>query len=298
MRLDKIDLNLFVVLEAIYREGSVTRVAAQLNLTQPAVSNALARMRQTFDDPLFVRTPEGMKPTPVAESVIQDVREALTLLERSVEAGAQFDPMRSDRVFYLGMNDLAESLLLPRLREMLRVQAPNISITSYYVERRAAAEDLKAGVIDILIDAPISNSRELINEPLKSLPYVIAMRPDHSLSEQSVSVEDYLAMEHIHVSSRRKGRGQMDLALHALGFSRRVSMRVQNYLVAARITEETDLLWTVPRVLADTLPLVTKELPFDVDPLGWQLYWHKQADADPGSQWMRQLIRDLVNGLF
>lgn len=136
VRLDRLDLNLFVVLDAIYRERSVTKVAAQLSLTQPAVSNALGRLRQTFDDPLFVRTPEGMKPTPVADSVINDVRQALTLLGRSVDTLAQFDPKTSDKVFNLGMNDLAESLLLPKLRALLKEQAPGVSITSYYVERR------------------------------------------------------------------------------------------------------------------------------------------------------------------
>ncbi|MCV6614006.1 MAG: LysR family transcriptional regulator, partial [Cellvibrionaceae bacterium] len=154
MRLGKIDLNLFVLLDAIYRERSVTKVAMQLSLTQPAVSNALSRLRQTFDDPLFIRTPEGMVPTPVAESVIQDVRKALNLLGRSVDISAKFEPQQSDKVFNLGMNDLAESLLLPKLRERLKSEAPNIAITSYYVERRTATEELKAGIIDLLVDTP------------------------------------------------------------------------------------------------------------------------------------------------
>lgn len=294
MRLEKIDLNLFVVFDAIYRERSVTKVAVLLNLTQPAVSNALSRLRQTFDDPLFVRTPEGMAPTPVADSVVGDVREALTLLGRSVGVNARFDPTTSEKVFHLGMQDLAESLLLPRLQAAVKAVAPKVSITSYYVAREAATEELKAGVIDLLLDVPEVNAKELGQAALAELPYVVAMRVDHPLAEKPLTVDDYLAAEHVHVSSRRKGRGQMDVALHKLGLRRRVTMRVQSYMVGARIAEQTDLLWTVPRVLAETLPLYVAELPFSVEPLAWNLYWHKNADSDPANAWMREMLQQVV----
>ncbi|MCK7597513.1 LysR family transcriptional regulator [Microbulbifer sp. CAU 1566] len=290
MRLEKVDLNLFVVFDALYREHSVTKVAQLLNLTQPAVSNALGRLRQTFDDQLFVKTREGMSPTPVADSVVKDVRQALVLLGRSVGSNARFDPARSEKVFRLGMNDLAESLLLPRLHEEVRKVAPSVAITSYYVEREAATAELKAGMIDLLLDAPVVNARELGQKPLGQLPYVIAMRPGHPLAATGLTMDDYLSAEHLHVSSRRKGRGQVELALHTQGLRRTIAMRVQNYLVAARITAGTDLLWTVPRVLAQTLPLETAELPFAVEPLSWQLFWHRNADEDPANRWMREMM--------
>ncbi|WP_226704299.1 LysR family transcriptional regulator [Microbulbifer elongatus] len=290
MRLDKVDLNLFVVFDALYRERSVTRVAQLLNLTQPAVSNALSRLRQTFDDHLFVKTREGMSPTPVADSVVRDVRDALALLGRSVGGIARFDPARSEKVFRLGMNDLAESLLLPRLYEEVRTVAPAVSITSYYVERDTAATELNTGAIDLLLDAPLLNARELGHKYLAELPYVVAMRPDHPLAGSDLSLDDYLSAEHLHVSSRRKGRGQVELALHNAGICRNITMRVQNYLVAARITEGTDLLWTVPRVLANTLPLEVKELPFEMETLRWHLFWHRSAEEDASSLWMREMI--------
>lgn len=294
MRIERIDLNLFIVFEAIYRERSVTKVAAQLNLTQPSVSNALSRLRQTFDDPLFVRTPSGMSPTPVSESIIKDVRDALRLMHRSVESSAKFEPEVSDKVFHLGMNDLAESLLLPKLRGILKRTAPNLSVTSYYVDRQSAVEEMKAGHIDLLIDAPMLNTKELFNKPLKNLPYVIAMRKGHPLAKKSVSIDKYLSCEHIHVSSRRRGRGQVDIGLHALGKTRDIKMRVQHYLVADRIVGETDLLWTVPKMLADSLSLEVCEAPFDIAPLSWQLFWHKQSDSDPANVWIREVIVDIV----
>lgn len=298
VRLEKVDLNLFVVFDALYRERSVTKVAHLLNLTQPAVSNALGRLRQTFDDHLFVKTREGMSPTPVADSVVKDVREALSLLGRSVGANARFDPFRSQKVFRLGMNDLAESLLLPRLHEAVREVAPAIAITSYYVEREAATAELKGGVIDLLLDAPAVNARELGHKHIGELPYVVAMRPEHPLASGDLSLENYLAAEHIHVSSRRKGRGQVEMALHGMGFQRTIAMRVQNYLVASRITEGTDLLWTVPRVLAETLPLAVVELPFAVEPLSWHLFWHRNAADDPASRWMRDMIESVSHAVL
>lgn len=291
MRLDRIDLNLFVVFDALYRERNVTRVAARLNLTQPAVSNALARLRQTFDDTLFVRSPEGMTPTPVAENVAADIRKALDLMRNSVGVNASFEPAHSEKVFRLGMNDLAESLLLPGLHQTVRQEAPWIGINSYYVARESATEELKSGKIDLLLDAPVVNTRELHQQALTAFPYVIAVRREHPLAHTRLSLDTYLDAEHLHVSSRRRGRGHVDIALNRLGKQRRIAMRVQNYLVAAKIAQETDLLWTVPRVLAETLPLKVIPTPFEVEPLAWNLYWPRSAQDDPANRWLRGIIR-------
>ena len=298
MRLDKVDLNLFVVFDAIYRERSVSKVAALLNLTQPAVSNALSRLRQTFDDQLFVRTPEGMTPTPVSEVVIADVRKALVLLGQSVGANARFNPATSEKIFHLGMNDLGQALILPVLQQRLIDVAPHVSVSSYYVDRLQATEELKSGALDLLIDSPAVNAKDFKQRPLATLPYVVAMCPDHPLVQTSVSLNDYLAAEHIHVSSRRRGRGQMDVALHALGYQRQIMMRVQNYLVAANITEKTEMLWTVPKVLVGGTGLKQAPLPFDVEPLLLNIYWYKNAGDDPANKWMRELISEIVSAVL
>jgi len=298
VRLDKIDLNLFVIFDAIYRERNVTNVATQLHLTQPAVSNALSRLRQTFDDPLFVRTPQGMMPTPVADSVVRDIRKALGLLGKSVGGNAKFLPEVSEKVFKLGMNDLAEALLLPTLHLRIKEFAPNISITNYYVTRDTATEELKSGTIDVLLDAPAVNAKSLQHMPLATLPYVIAMRPEHPLAQGDFSLDDYLAAEHIHVSSRRKGRGHVDIDLHSLGHKRNIVMRVQHYLVAARIVGNSDLLWTVPEALVKSLPLISRPSPFLIEPLLWKLYWVESAENDPSSLWIRRLLRETAEEIL
>ena len=298
MRLEKVDLNLFVVFDAIYRERSVTKVAVLLSLTQPAVSNALNRLRQTFDDPLFIRTSDGMTPTPVAENVVQDVRNALELLGKSVGVNAHFNPEKSEKLFRLGLNDLAESLLLPSLRSAMKMLAPNVSVSSYYETRELATEELKSGALDLLLDTPLVKSKGLAQARLGEFDYVIAMRPNHPLAGEPLTVAQYLSCEHVHVSSRKKGRGQMDVALHGLGYRRKVMMRVQSYLVAGRITEETDLLWTVPQVMANMLPLHRVSLPFSIEPVALNLYWSKSADNDPASQWMRSVFIDVAKRKF
>ncbi|OUS31750.1 hypothetical protein A9Q99_04085 [Gammaproteobacteria bacterium 45_16_T64] len=294
MRLDKIDLNLFVVFDAIYREKSVTKVAVLLNLTQPAVSNALNRLRETFDDPLFVRSSEGMSPTPVADNVVSDVRQALTLLGDSVGINAKFDPLISEKVFKVGMNDLAGAMLLPRLLLLAKEVAPKISITNYYVDRDTATEDLKAGIIDVLLDAPTVNAKSLSHRAVAAIPYVIAMRSGHPAEQCKLTLEEYLSWEHMHVSSRRKGRGQMDVALHAIGKQRRIAMKAQNYLVAAKVVEGSDLLWAVPELLIGTLSLATKPSPVEVEPLRWNMYWHETAEKDPANCWFRELLAQVV----
>jgi len=294
MRLNKIDLNLFVIFDAIYRERNVTRAASQLSLTQPAVSNALSRLRQSFDDPLFVRTPHGVAPTPVADGAIGDIRKALELMRSTVDVQSRFDPSKSQTVFHLGMNDLAEALLLPRLHDSIRLDSQNVSITSYYVAREKAAEELKAGKIDLLLDAPVNNARGLKVQPLRELPYAVAMRSDHPLAKKNISLNDYLAAEHLHVSSRRQGRGQVDIALNRVGKQRQIAVRIQNYLVAAKVALETDLLWTTPKVLAKALNLHSVSLPLEVDPLVWNLYWARSTQEDPANRWLRRKLASIA----
>lgn len=298
MRLERVDLNLFIVFEAIYRERSVTNVSKLLNLTQPAVSNALSRLRQTFDDQLFVRTPSGMAPTPVADNVIADVRKALALLASSVGINAQFSPSISEKTFKLGINDLTEALLLPSLMNSVKKVAPNISLTSFYVDRKKATEDLKSGSLDLLIDAATYNVDEIRHKPLAKLQYVLAMRSGHPLNQTKISLNKYLSSEHIHVSSRREGKGQMDVVLQSLGYARNIKMRIQNYQVAARIVEQTDLLWTVPKILIGDTNLIFQELPYLIEPLAWNLYWHKSALEDPANIWMREMIEEIIRGLL
>lgn len=294
MKLERIDLNLLKIFEIIYHEGNLTRASEILNITQPAVSNSLRRLRETLNDPLFVHTPSGMLPTPVARSMIGKVEDALKLLDIAVNQSLQFDPETSAKQFRFSMNDFSEALVLPALQQVLAEQAPHISVSSYYVTRDRAEQELATGQLDFVIDTPLAAVRNLNRAPLLEEQYVCAMRKGHPLSNSLLSLEDYLAQAHIHVSSRRRGRGHVDIALAKQGFKRNIGMRVQHYLIAGRVTAETDLLWTVPAGLAAQLPLLIQPLPFQVDSLTSLLYWHSSTEHDPASRWMREIIKNLM----
>jgi DNA-binding transcriptional LysR family regulator len=294
MRLNQVDLNLFVVFEAIYAKRNLTRAAEVLCISQPAVSNALMRMRKTFNDQLFVSTPQGMVPTPVAENIAGRVGEALQLLNASVQEADLFQPATAQKVFRVSMNDLTEALLLPALGEILKLQAPGIRIESYFSNRRDVPRELAAGALDLAIDAPLINDPQLLHGPLRSERYVCMLRKGHPLADQTLSLKNYLSLGHIHISSRREGLGHVDTVLNKLGEVRKIQMRVQHYMVAPLIAMRTDLALTAPLGLVQGYDAIQMELPFELPSQEWHLYWHRSADRDQANAWLRDKLLQYI----
>lgn len=295
MRLNQVDLNLFVVFETIYAKRNLTRAAEVLCISQPAVSNALMRMRKTFNDQLFVSTRQGMVPTPVAENIVGRVGKALQLLNASVQEADLFQPCNAKKIFRVSMNDLTEALLLPALGEILKLQAPGIRIESYFTNRRDVPRELAAGALDLAIDAPLINDPQLLHGPLSSERYVCMLRKGHPLVKQTLSLKDYLTLGHIHISSRREGLGHVDAALNKLGKARNIQMRVQHYMVAPLIAMRTDLALTAPVGLVQGYDAIQLELPFELPPLEWHLYWHRSADRDQANAWLRDKLQQYIH---
>ena len=297
MRLNQVDLNLFVIFDTIYAKRNLTRAAEVLSISQPAVSNALARMRKTFNDPLFVSTPQGMVPTPVAQNIVGRVGEALQLLNASVQEAGQFSPASAEKVFRVSMNDLTETLLLPALGDVLQREAPGIRIESYFSNRRDVARELATGALDLAIDAPSSIDPQLRHGPLMSERYVCMLRRGHPLAGQKLTLENYLALGHIHISSRREGLGHVDAALHLLGKPRNIRMRVQHYMVAPLIALRTDLALTAPLGLMRGIDAIQLELPFALPAMEWHLYWHRSADRDQANRWLRDKLLQFMRAV-
>ncbi|KXV04355.1 LysR family transcriptional regulator [Caballeronia megalochromosomata] len=295
MRPPKLDLNLFVVFESIYEKRNLTRASEALFITQPAVSNALARMRKAFGDPLFVSTPSGMVPTPFTENIIGRVREALQLLEASATEGDVFVPAASERTFRLSMPDLTEAILLPAIGEVLQQQAPGMSIECYFTPRSEVAAALATGKIDFAIDVPLIDDPQLHQTPLGSDRYACMLRHDHPFTGDTLSIEDYLALGHIQVSSRRQGSGLVDAELKKLGEQRRIRMRVQHYMVAPLVALRTNLALTAPIQLLQRHEARILELPFELPKLEWHLYWHRSNEQDQASNWLRGKIVDTLS---
>jgi DNA-binding transcriptional LysR family regulator len=294
MNLNKVDLNLFIVFDAIYTEANLTRAGQIVGITQPAVSNALARLRETFNDPLFVRTAQGMVPTPMAQNIIGPVRNALQLLRVSVQESRTFNPLQANKTFRISMTDLTEAVVLPPLFQRLRRLAPNVKIESMLAKRRETTKELAAGRLDFAMDAPLNTDPQVRHVKLLEDRYVCAMRRGHPLAKDKLSVEEYLSLSHIHISSRRSGLGMVDLALGKMGQQRKIALRSQHYMMATQVIQHTDMAVTVPERFARRHDLHQAPLPVEIPPLETHIYWHESTDQDPANRWMREQMIEIA----
>ena len=294
MNLNKVDLNLFIVFDAIYTEANLTRAGQIVGITQPAVSNALARLRETFNDPLFVRTAQGLVPTPMAQNIIGPVRNALQLLRVSVQESRTFNPLQANKTFRISMTDLTEAVVLPPLFQRLRRLAPNVKIESMLAKRRETTKELAAGRLDFAMDAPLNTDPQVRHVKLLEDRYVCAMRRGHPLAKDKLSVEEYLSLSHIHISSRRSGLGMVDLALGKMGQQRKIALRSQHYMMATQVIQQTDMAVTVPERFARRHDLHQIPLPVDIPPLETHIYWHESTDQDPANRWMREQMIEIA----
>ncbi|MFZ6863629.1 LysR family transcriptional regulator [Undibacterium sp. Ji67W] len=294
MHISRVDLNLFIVFEAIYTEGTVTRASQQLNLTQPAISHALNRLRSMFDDPLFVRQGNSMVSTPLARSIIEPVRHALRGLEMTLTDNGKFDPSQARKQFNLGLRDVLESTVLPPLLDSMTQQAPEINLAAFQVERRELASELAAGTLDVAIDMLLPLPPEIRRQQVSRDSTVVLARKDHPLIKRSLNLEHYLQAEHILASSRRKGMGLEDFELSRLGLQRRIRLRCQHYFAACRVVSQTDLLLTMPEAYACIVnqQFTNQILAFPLTMPSWDvyLYWHQNLDGDPANCWLREQI--------
>jgi len=294
MHLPNVDLNLFVVFDTVYEERNLTRAGRVLHITQPAVSNALKRLRQFFNDPLFVRVPHGVSPTPVADNISGMVKEALHLLNNSITESEKFLPATSEKTFKFSVHDIDEAVLIPKLMEHLLKVASRVSIECYSIPRRAVESELAAGSIDFALDVPLFASPQLCSRQIITDRYVCVIRDGHPQVSANLTLETYLELQHVHVSARRGGIGHVDMALDRLGRRRNIQLRMKNHIAAPQVVAATDLALTVPRSVADLTSLNVLELPFNVETLNQFLYWHKTADKDQANIWMRNLLTSLL----
>jgi DNA-binding transcriptional LysR family regulator len=294
MNLHRIDLNLFAVFDAIYTAGSLTKAADVLCITQPAVSNSLARLREMLNDPLFVRTGHSMTPTPVAQNIIVPAREALGLLRKSVQQSHIFEPESSNKAFHFSSRDLLEVSIMPRLMARLQNVAPDITLTNYEVTRSNVVSAMASGNLDFFADASTFTDPHLKKQRIAKDRFVVLARKNHPLLQQGLSLETFLKLGHINVSHRRSGAGTIDVALDKLGVKRKVVMRSQHFLTVPSAIVKTDMIACIPYHLAKHYDLAMYEIPFDIHPIEYYLYWHVSADNDSAHRWMREQISEVA----
>jgi DNA-binding transcriptional LysR family regulator len=294
MQLSRVDLNLFTIFDAIYREGGITPASKRLHLSQPAVSHALARLRELLDDPLFERRGHEMVPTPLARSLAATVASSLDNLDQLLKSAGRFDAATTGRRFRIAARESHEFSFLPMLIAHVAGSAPNVEVAAVRIDRRDLEEDLQSGELDAALDVALPVSPEVRRELVSSEPLAVLARKDHPSIRGELDAASYLAMEHVLVTGRRRGGGYEDIALGRLGMSRRIRVRCQSHAAASAVVARSDLLATMPRSQAELASrdsgnqLLT--FPVEIPPLDTYLYWHANADLETGSQWFRQMV--------
>lgn len=298
MHINRVDLNLFVVFEAIYTEASVSEAARKLNLSQPAISHALNRLRQLLGDPLFVRQAQSMAPTPLARGMIDPVRLALRGLQLTLNQHDRFDAASSAKQFTLALRDVLAPTVLAPLMACVCALAPKVDLAAIQVERRELEGELAAGTLDCAIDVLLPLGSAIRRARMGHDTYVVLAREHHPLLQSDLTLARYLALEHVLVSSRRRGQAPEDFELSRHGWQRRVRLRCQHYLAACRVVSQTDLLLTMPEAYARLInaQFGNQILPFPLEmpALDVFLYWHENVDNDPANVWLRQQIMTLM----
>lgn len=295
MKQQNTDLNLFKVFVAIYQQRNLTRAAEVLSVTQPAVSNALNRLRVNFKDQLFIRTHQGMTPTAFADSIIERVQEALQLLNSSLSSKESFDPANSKRRFRISMNNLIESMMLPELVREAQNIAPNVRFDCYEVPRKEVESELGKGSIDLVLDATLPTpGSQLESLTIKGENIVCVVRKDHPTIGDTINLEEYLNLQHVIISNRRMGLSYEDKALKRLGHRRHIALSTTHFHIAPTVVQQTDLALTVIQTFAEQYDVKILPLPFHLEPIDWHVQWHKSTQDDAANIWLRNLVTKLI----
>ena len=298
MHIKNIDLNLLTVFDAVMAEGSITRAAARIGLTQPAVSHALNRLRTLFDDALFVRSPRGMEPTPLARRMAASIRHALAQVEELLRLDRDFDPRGSTRCFEIGMSDYASVVLLPPVLRLLAAEAPGIRIVVKSVGHATGFGMLEEGGVELIAgnfpDAPAHLRTEL----LFMENFVCAARKGHAAFGRKLTMKRYLLSGHLQVSTSGSPHGYVDAVLDRMQTRRDVRVTVGHFLAAPLILGATELVATEPRrlfgAMGSLLELDYAKVPFVVPDFRVTMDWHGRNDSDPGHRWLRDIFRRAV----
>ncbi|MDM0054153.1 LysR family transcriptional regulator [Variovorax fucosicus] len=297
MELKDIDLNLLVVFNQLLIERKVSKVAENLGLGQPAVSNALARLRKLFGDELFLRTSSGMQPTPFADQLAESIGYALGMIHGAVNARSSFDPASSKRSFSIGMTDIGEIYFLPQLMRRMHEIAPEVSISTVRNTAVNLKDAMEAGHVDLAIGLLPQLKGGFFQRRLFVQQYMCMFRKGHALDKKRLLKSDFFAADHVAVVSAGTGHGQVDEILDNSSPQRRVKLKVPHFVAIGHILQSTDLIATVPERLAERMaePFDLRYLPHPVKlpQISINIFWHAKYHKDPANQWLRSLIVEL-----
>lgn len=293
--LSRIDLNLFRVMDAVFVHGGISGAARHLHLSQPAVSHAVARLREALGDPLFVRQGNRMLPTELTRRVMADVQGHLRGLQAVLEQAEVFDPGTLEMTLRIGLRDVLEAITLPPLMRFLSETAPGVVLSSQRVARESMERALTSGEVDLTLERQLRVGPRIRGEKLANEGLTVVMRRDHPLAQLPMDVSDYFHCKHVLVSNQPDIQDPLQAAWTHLGLGeRQVLLRCQHYFAACQVVADSDALLTMPstyaKQLASVLPVICRDLPVPVPPLSIWMYWHADRDGDPAHQWLRSIV--------
>lgn len=287
-----LDFNLLKAFHALLEERSVTRAAARLSLTQPAVSGMLNRLRENFDDPLFVRAQRGVIPTPRAFELAEPLQRVLRDIEAMLQP-AQFDPASAQMTISIAGTDYSLRAVVVPFLTALRQRAPGIRVAMLPIEDDRVLSQLERGELDLALMTPASTPPELHARRLFDEEYVCVLRADHpAIENETLTLERFCELDHAIVSYAGGGfRGATDAALEALGRTRRVVLSLPSFLVLPEVLRASDLVAMVPRrLIGDLAGLALVEVPLVVPGFTKIVAWHERTHANAAQAWLRALL--------
>ncbi|KGD70062.1 LysR substrate-binding domain-containing protein (plasmid) [Pantoea agglomerans] len=297
----KYDLNLLPVLLVMMEERNVTRAAERLGITQPALSNALNRLRETLNDPLFIRERYGMRPTPKAEQLAQVVGAALSSIDKVILGQQDFDPLNATRLFTLAPNSYVEFIMMPAIVARLRSCAPGIRLRLTPFGNDVTETGVISGNTDMVLGRIVEPPDNLVVQHLMNEGLACVIRADHPLVGENLSAEQYEQLKHVNVLPPGRMRAGLYQALEQRGLRRQVAVSVTHFLAVPEMIAVTDYCATLPRLICQHLSrdqrLRIVPAPVDLGTFPVEMGWHARYRDDPAHRWFRTLIMETAQSL-
>ena len=297
--LQDLDLNLLVVFNQLLLDRRVSTAAQNLGLTQPAVSNALKRLRAALQDDLFVRTYQGMVPTPFAELLAEPVTQALLTLRDALSQQNVFDPASTVRTFTVAMTDIGEIYVMPRLMDALASLAPGCVISTVRDNAMSLNEDLQNGKVDLAIGLIPHLQTGFYQRRLLQQRYVCMCREGHPATLEPLTLERFCSYGHVRVIAANTGHGEADALMTRQGIQRSIRLEVPHFAAIGHILQHTDLLATVPEHFAsfcrEPFGLTALPHPVALPEFTVNVLWHGRYHRDPANSWLRKLIFSVLS---
>lgn len=292
-----IELNLLIIFQAMMKELSVTGVAEALELSQPNVSYALKKLRECFGDQLFIRSAQGMQPTAKALALSEPIQRMIDILRNEILPPSTFVPESSRRHFVINTTDIGEISFIPPIIKHLRVCSPLLSLECICLRAQDLVDALRTGKVDLAVGYyPEITVSTVYSQALMKHPFVCLARQGHPLTEHGLTLENYIAADHIGVVGEGHSQRIIDERIRKSGIERRIAFQTQNFMTVPFIVKETDMIATVPKFLAiqfaEHLGLKVLQPPFEIEPISLKQYWTDRQRNDPGQIWLRQTIAE------